>query len=278
MVIASTSVTVAFCVIMLISKIDSTRGIDFDYAIEELNKKDEFIEAVRLREKIIIAEGKDCTSYKIRIKKDSIFHTQPFDSMTYTRSPADIELHDREQWSQLCENIKLTKHGFPVSYVTTDLEKGEIIKLFQNLYVLLSEYQGTIGVHVRGHADMQKTLWQRKLEDKYKYEKINYYRASGLMGTYSIDDSNFASHNVPRAETTKFGYYGNDDLPYLRAKFVYDNYFREYLKECIGEKAHGGILEGVILPIESPELRNTDIFVSLCPDVEEQSVPGCSKQ
>jgi hypothetical protein len=272
-----TVVVVAFlAVASLIFTFDDSRFFEIDHTIDELNKKSEYIEAVKMADSFIKVKDDDCKSYKIKLRRDKRIYEQPFDLMRYTRQRTDIETKDKIEWGKLCKALEDGNNGIPTSILVKDIEDEKTISALANLFAELKRSTGKISVYIKGYADSQTEFWQRKLEKNSEYLDIKYYKADDFFkNSYVIDDANLLVHSVPgESLLVKQGYYGNADLPFLRAKYVFENYFKGYLQECLGSDASGGILEGVVLDGKGADVRNTEVYVTLC--MEEHSFPGCS--
>ncbi len=118
---------------------------------------------------------------------------------------------------------------------------------------------------MKGYADKSKGDWQRKLDKKYAYGEIDYYTSlSPDKKLYYINPNNLITHFVPHNPNVPSGYYTNDDLPFLRAKYVLENHIINNLSYCFPTIKTIGVLEGEILEKEQPDLRNTEVYVTAC--------------
>lgn len=252
---------------------NGSEKFELDYAIEELNAKDKFIQAQKVKDDFININDKSCDSYQIRIKNEKIFHEQPFETKTYTRNQAIEYKQDKTDWGKLCDKFELAQYGFPVSSLAGNVEDMKFISAFQNFFATLLKSDGEIHVLVRGYADKTNNSWRKPLLKDYFYEETKYYKANdSFKSSYTINSNNIETHKTPIDNIGK-GFYNNNDLPYLRAKFVLDKYFDGFLKSCIKSKSSSGILEGEISQEKNPQNRNVEVYITVC---TTQPKPGCA--
>lgn len=251
--------------------------INIDFLATEISDKNEYIELQKVKKKFIKVDSKDkeCKSYKIRIAEKNIFHEQPFESMKYTRNNSNFELVDKEKWNSVCWQLSNINQELPLSFITENIEEKEGIKLLQTIFADMKSKVSDISVFVKGYADNENQEWSRNLSKNNQYSKIDYYKADDDFKTsYTIDDNKISTHKIKIQENGKASY-TNNDLPFLRAKYVLDNYFDKFLKGCIDENIKTGILEGVVLDKKAPEIRGTEVYVTLC---NKKPHYGCSRK
>jgi hypothetical protein len=257
---------------------DIDNAIDIDFSVNELNKKNTYIELQKVRDDFIIVndKSKDCSSYKINLRTGNTLHQQPFKAAMYTRGTLEKEQQDKAAWDNLCWNLKNREMNLPLSLLGENIEKLEILSALQNTIAELNKQTGEIGIYIKGYADAQNTTWKKPLLKGFEYHNINYYKANDTFkSNYEIDDANIKTHITSAIDDIKpDGSYKNDDLPYLRSQYVLDNYINNFLIGCMGEKIKTGILEGVVLNQKEPDTRNTEVYITLC---TVKSKPGCAK-
>ena len=271
---------IPLCIAGIIISIYNTTNdtIDIDFAVNELNKKNTYIELQKVRDDFIIVndKSKDCSSYKINLRTGNTLHQQPFKAAMYTRGTLEKEQQDKAAWDNLCWNLKNREMNLPLSLLGENIEKLEILSALQNTIAELNKQTGEIGIYIKGYADAQNTTWKKPLLKGFEYHNINYYKANDTFkSNYEIDDANIKTHITSAIDDIKpDGSYKNDDLPYLRSQYVLDNYINNFLIGCMGEKIKTGILEGVVLNQKEPDTRNTEVYITLC---TVKSKPGCAK-
>lgn len=251
--------------------------INIDFLATEISDKNEYIELQKVKKKFIKIDSKDkeCESYKIRITEKNIFHEQPFESMKYTRNKSNFELMDKESWNSVCWQLSNINQELPLSFITENIEEKEGIKILQTLFADMKNKVSDISIFVKGYADDEDQKWSRNLSKDNKYNDIDYYMADDDFKTsYTIADKRISTHQIKNQKNGEDSY-TNKDLPFLRAKYVLDNYFDKFLKGCIDDKIKTGILEGVVLDKKSPEIRGTEVYVTLCGNKPHY---GCSQK
>jgi hypothetical protein len=255
----------------------SDKIIQLDSAINELNKKSEYIKLQKEKEKIITVNDpkQDCETYVLNINTSKIFQEQVFDKMQYTRSSSQQQNNDKILWENTCKTLTLRDMKIPSSIIGENVENFEVLAVFQNLLKEVKKQKGTLSIYVKGYADKESNKWKKPLNQEYAYNEIPYYKSNDtFQSSYKIEDANLRRFIVSGRVQNKFdGYFNNDDLPYLRANYVLDNYIKKYLTSCLQEPIKTGILEGRVIDQFEPKNRNTEIYVMLC---AEKPYPSCA--
>lgn len=109
----------------------------------------------------------------------------------------------------------------------------------------------------RGYADKSLNPKQKYLLDKdYPYQVINYY-------PIQEKDKYLISSEYVSTLILKDNVFTNQDLPYLRSKFVLNEYFKDIFNSL--QIPHNlGILEGKVLKEKDSTYRKVDIYILFC--------------
>lgn len=248
----------------------SSKLIDIDKKISKADAGNDYIEINKMKDSFITVEAKFCSSYKLVLRDSKLLYKQPFKSMKYTRDLLDYKKTDSIAWGKLCDSFNNLNQGVPSSILINQFGESEkdivnTVTVINEVLAQIKEDTDEIHIYVKGYADKEDDFWERKLDSKFPYKEIEYYKANNyLKNVYSINNANLLKAKIPSSKIIDAGNYSNKDLPLLRAKFVFDNYFKDYLKECLKIKSKGGILEGDVVESNSPDIRNTEIYVTVC--------------
>lgn len=250
----------------------NNKVIWIDSTIEEISNKNKYIEVVKLKNNMIKIPEKNCMTYKIKLRTDSIILNQPFSKEKYIRTNKQKILEDREKIDSLCSILENIDKGVPASYITEKFKSDN--PLFVASSVILEVINKTsksvneIHLFVKGYADASQSEWSDMLEPEYNYKMINYYPViKNKEGQYVITDSNIQTHEL------KNGSYKNVDLPLLRSQFVHNEYLKK-LKDCSKKITKTGILQGKVINEKSEYLRNTEVYITAC--YSDRTYLGCS--
>ncbi|UJS24708.1 hypothetical protein [Thiothrix winogradskyi] len=233
-----------------------------DSTIEEISKKNDYIEIIKLNDKFLEIEGKTCNSYLLKIKDDNILLDQPFGEKKYTRNNELDLLNDKSKLNKICDLLANTNKGVPgsqlVEMTNSDNSLYKISKIALEIANNLDNKISEIHLYVKGYADKSRTDWKDKLDKKYHYQDIPYYISMDKFNEkYIISNENINLHKITD------DYYVNSDLPFLRSKYVEDNYL-SYLQGCSNKITKTGILEGRIINENLEKMRTTEIYISAC--------------
>ena len=227
------------------------------------NANNEYIKIQKMQNLLIYINSKPCDSYQITIRDSKILYEQTFDRYKYTRNAYKIKNLDFKQLDKICNDLEKLNNGIPLPLLIQG-EQDERIKALialGNILYEIKEKSKSLHIFVKGYADKTSGKWIRKLDKNYEYRNIAYYKAtSQLKNTYYISEKNKTNYTI------KENKYTNEDLPFLRSQFVLDNYKDNNLISCFPNITNTGILEGEEYPMYLPNSRNTEVYVTSCPD------------
>ncbi|WP_020396011.1 hypothetical protein [Thiolinea disciformis] len=194
-----------------------------DSTIAEISKKSEYVEIVKINDNFIQIEGKTCKNYLLRIKDDNILLNQPFLEKKYTRNTEADFLADKVKLNEMCGIIKNINKGVPGSQIVemtnSDNSFYKISKVTLEIANNLGNKVNELHLYVKGYADKSRTEWREKIDEKYDYRDIFYYHSADRFNEeYIINAKNIKLYKIIGDN------YTNLDLPFLRAKYVADNY------------------------------------------------------
>ncbi len=173
----------------------------FDSTIEEISKKNKYIEIVKLKGNIINIEGKTCNSYLLRPKSDNVILYQPFEEKMYTRSLDKILTEDKKQLEGLCQKLNSINKGVPTSYIVDQVNNDNILYVLSSIVLEVAnniEQKATdIHLFVRGFADKSENEWRRELDKNYNYQEINYYKSENTsIASFFISNNNMSKYFI----------------------------------------------------------------------------------
>ncbi|MFZ1567476.1 MAG: hypothetical protein WAT29_01545 [Thiolinea sp.] len=243
------------------------KPVNFKAYPDEKLASNEYIEIQKIKDTLILVENKKCDAYRIVLRDSKILYEQPFDLQKYTRNNIEAKTRDSQVIDTVCKNLGRLNNGIPLHLLLAN-EDNDYIKALSAIGAILYEASSKaseLHIFVKGYADKSKGDWQRKLDKKYAYGEIDYYTSlSPDKKLYYINPNNLITHFVPHNPNVPSGYYTNDDLPFLRAKYVLENHIINNLSYCFPTIKTIGVLEGEILEKEQPDLRNTEVYVTAC--------------
>lgn len=187
---------------------------------------------------------------------------QPFQEKKYIRNNNIDFLEDKHKLNEICDVLQNTNKGIPGSQIAEMINSDNslytisriVLEIANNLDNKISE----IHLYSRGYADGSKNEWKEQLDKDHGYKDIYYYGSVDKFNEdFIIDDKNLKSHKITD------NYYNNSDLPFLRSKYVDDNYL-SYLQNCSSKITKTGILEGRIINGSIEKMRTAEIYISAC--------------
>jgi len=209
--------------------------------------------------------------FKLTLRSNKILYEQPFEPMKYYRDSWEFRNQDFENLTRICDdfgglNVRLP-FSFFEEYVIDKYENNsqawQVMMIIRGVIAHLAVRVDKVYVFVKGYSDTtENESWEGYLNKDYFYEDIPYYRAINKMFTsYLIADDNINIVNIPQEEDIGKGMYSNRDLPFLRAKFVMDNYIVNFLTECTNVEFKAGILEGEVISGNDQKMRNVEVYI-----------------
>jgi hypothetical protein len=117
-----------------------------------------------------------------------------------------------------------------------------------------------IEVLIKGYADGQLGPWKERLHPNYYYDTIHAYVP---LEPNRLNRFEFVRKEVPKRVQE---YYGNNDLPDLRARFVKEEFIGIFMKHCRSKaETEVHILEGQadLTNVIEPPNRKVQIFINL---------------
>lgn len=241
-----------------------------DSTMEKISKNNQYIQIIKTKESFLKVSGKNCNTYLLKTRNSKLFE-QPFELKKYTRSKFDFHKEDQEKLKKYCNIFSDINKGVPASYIAQKFKDNStfpallmsIIEIAHNIENKTDE----IHLYVKGHADRSHTDWKATLDNDYFFEKINYYKLNHTdKSTYLISGNQISTRSIKKSN------YNNNDLPFLRGKYVHEEYLKPF-QNCSDKITKTGILEGEVIDIKDKNFRNTEIYVSAC---SANPLPGCS--
>ena len=243
------------------------RPIDLHANPDPKISSNQYFAVQKVKDTFIIIQGKNCESYKVTLRESKVLYEQPFDKQKYTRNQVDAKTNDNKKIDKICNNVENLNNGLPLSVLLNN-EPDLSAKILTAMNAMLYEVSKTsseLHIFVKGYADRSNEQWKKPLDKNFHYEEIEYYPAiTADKRTYIISPDSQIKYLIPSEYELGKGFYGNSDLPLLRAKYVVENQLKNNLAGCFPTNTSIGVLEGEILDAELPDARNTEIYVTAC--------------
>jgi hypothetical protein len=246
---------------------------NIDYTVDTINQKSEYIRLIKIQEKFINLEDSDeeLDVFKLQLRSDKVLYEQPFELMKYYRDDWEFKMEDFEKLSSICDDFNGFNTRIPFSFFEEYIiekysdhsETWQAMMIIRALIAHLATRVNKVYIFIKGYSDTTPNeSWIMQLNPKYHYNQIEYYKADNpLYTSYVIDNDNLKKITVPQKNNLSEGSYSNEDLPFLRAKFVLENYIIDFLQNCTEVEFDAGILEGEVIGKHDKIMRNVEVYI-----------------